>query len=153
MPVLKVSFLLTTLPEKISLDEFTDMIMAHIKEMYDDSQVYDFNEDDVLKIQEIADKKYSTWDWNFGYQAKYTFEKMIHTNGGNIEFHLVVDKGEILDCKIYGDYFNTLETHDIENALKNILHREDEIRNALSKFNIDDYFKNVTLDEIVAGLF
>ncbi len=141
------------LPELISLDKFSDMIMEHIKEMYDESIAYEINQDDSIKIQELADSKYSKWEWNFGYQAKYSFEKMIHTNGGNIEFHLVVDKGIILECKIFGDYFNTLETQDIEKALVNVPHREGDIREILSKFNIDDYFKNANIDEIVAGFF
>ncbi len=141
------------LPEKISLEKFTEMIMNHIREMYDDTEYYEINDTDSQKIQELADSKYSQWDWNFGYQAKYSFEKMINTKGGNIEFHLQVDKGIILECKIFGDYFNTLETSEIEKALTNVIHKESNIREALIKFNIDDYFKNVTIDEIVAGLF
>jgi lipoate-protein ligase A len=137
----------------MELDTFSGMIMSHIMEMYPDSVPYKLNENDSAAIQNLADNKYSTWDWNFGYQAKYDFEKLIRTNGGNIEFHLNVIDGIINKCKIFGDYFNTKETSEIEVSLIGAKHEESSIREVLSKFEIDEYFKNVTIDELVLGMF
>lgn len=141
------------LQEPMELDLFSNMIMAHIMEMYPDSIKYELNENDTSVIQNMANRKYSTWDWNFGYQAKYDFEKLIHTNGGNIEFHLNVNEGIIKNCKIFGDYFNSKETGEIEESLIGTKHEENSIRNVLSKFEIDEYFKNTTVDELVQGMF
>jgi lipoate-protein ligase A len=149
----RVTNISENLSEPMNLDTFSSMIMDHIKEMYPESQHYILNDNDSAVIQNLSDNKYSTWDWNFGYQAKYDFEKLIHTNGGNIEFHLNVYEGIIKNCKIFGDYFNTKDTTEIEEALTGIKHEEIKIREALSKFEIDEYFKNVTIDELILGMF
>lgn len=141
------------LKSPVTLNEFTEKIVEHVTEMYSGSTRYIFDESDKAVIRKLADEKYSTWDWNFGYQANYNFEKLIYTNGGTIEFHLDVVKGIIEKCKVYGDYFNLKETADIENTLIGTRHEEADIRKVLENYYIDDYFKNVTLDELITGMF
>ena len=45
------------------------------------------------------------------------------------------------------------DQQEIEAALINIPHKEDAIRQALSTFEISDYFSKITIDEFVNGLF
>lgn len=141
------------LHQQLSLDDFTDMIMNHIMTKYDDSTLYELSDQDKVEIQKLALEKYSTWEWNFGYQAKYDFSKGIKTSGGNIEINLNVIDGNITNCKIYGDYFNNLETEDFEKLLIGIRHEESSIKDALKNVSIEDYFRGVELDEFVAGMF
>lgn len=141
------------LPEKIDLDAFTDMIMEHIMEMYPDAKPYTFNENDKEIIQKLADSKYSTWEWTFGYQAKYDFNKLIKTKGGSIEFHLNVNNGDISSLKIFGDFFSSKDISEIEKHLTGVRHEEVAIVNALKYIELTDYFNNVTVEEFVSGLF
>lgn len=141
------------LHQQLSLDDFTDMIMNHIMTKYDDSTLYELSDQDKVEIQKLALEKYSTWEWNFGYQAKYDFSKGIKTSGGNIEINLNVIDGNITNCKIYGDYFNNLETEDFEKLLIGIRHEESSIKDALKNVSIEDYFRGVELDEFVNGMF
>ena len=141
------------LQEPISLDKFTDMIIEHIMEMYPDSRMYDITEEDRRQIQKLADEKYSTWEWNFGYKAKYNFEKMIKTKGGHIEFHLDVQEGNIENIKIFGDFFNTKDVKEVEEALIGVRHDEKHVVEALKNYKIDEYFNNTTIDEFVGGMF
>jgi lipoate-protein ligase A len=64
-----------------------------------------------------------------------------------------VTDGIIRDLRIFGDYFNMCETEVIEEALKDIQHSEAKIREALSPYNISDYFNNLTIDEFMQGMF
>ncbi len=63
------------------------------------------------------DEKYSQWEWNFGYSPGYKFRKLIRTKGGNIEFYINVEKGMIVDIKIYGDFFHRYDFDIIEKAI------------------------------------
>lgn len=137
----------------LTLDEFGKMIIEHIQLKYPDSMLYEINDDDKRKIQELADKKYSTWEWNYGYQAKYNFKRTIKTLGGNIEINLNVLDGKITECKIYGDYFSILDTSELEKLLVGVRHEEKAILNELNKINFDDFFRNVTIEEFVKGMF
>ncbi|HRP01939.1 MAG TPA: lipoate--protein ligase [Candidatus Kapabacteria bacterium] len=141
------------LKEPLDLESFKNMIMEKIISMYPDAKFYELSDYDKSIIKGIAEEKYSTWDWNYGWHAKYNFEKLIHTNGGNIEFHLIVEDGVIQKAKIFGDYFNIKETQDIEDALIGTRHDIDSIKLKLKQFDIDEYFKNISLEELISGMF
>lgn len=141
------------LKEPMELTVFSNMIMGKILDMYPDATFYELTAHDKEEIKKLAQEKYATWDWNYGWHSKYNFEKLVHTNGGNIEFHLIVEDGIIHKAKIFGDYFNVKETQDIENALEGIRHDVETIKLKLSEFDIDEYFRNVTIDELVLGMF
>jgi lipoate-protein ligase A len=134
--------------------EFSALIEQHIMEKYPDATLYEFSEKDHQKIQELVEAKYGTWEWNFGYSPKYNFRKVLRTsNSGTLEFNVDVSDGIINNIRIFGDYFNMCETEEIEQALKNVPHAESKIREALTPYNISDYFNNLTIDEFLEGMF
>lgn len=141
------------LKEKISLDEFTDRIMDHITSTFEDARMYEFTEEDLKKIQEIRDNKYSTWEWNYGYSPDYNFVQGTRTPGGTIEMHMNVSKGIISEARIHGDFFHIRDIGEIEEALKNTRHDEEEIREVLQQFDLKKYFNNVTEEDLLSIMF
>ncbi len=142
------------LREKMDVMEFRDRIMAYIMERYPDSRMYEFTDEDIRNIEKLKEEKFSQWEWNFGYSPRYDFEKLIRTEkGGNLEFHLNVEKGIIKDIRIFGDFFHKYDIDVVEKALIGIRHDEESIRRTLSGFRLDDYFRNITVDEFVEGMF
>jgi len=141
------------LPNPLNIMEFKDMIMAHIHDTKENTEIYELSEADKSRIQAISNVRYSTWDWNFGYSPRYTLQKKVKTAGGTLEFDLDVDKGLIRDIRIFGDYFNTLDVAEVEDSLKGVMHEEAAIRHALENVEIGRYFTGVSKDEFVSGLF
>jgi len=141
------------LKSPLSIMEFKDMIMSHIMAMYPDAVLHTFTEEDIAAITRLADEKYSTWDWNFGYSPKYNLQKFIKTEGGKIEFDLDVDGGIIRNIKIFGDFFNTRDTEEIEDLLRGCRHDKDAVADRLKNISIGEYFTRVSAEEFVAGLF
>jgi len=76
------------------------LVMNHITDMYPDAISYKLTEKDKAAIQKLADRKYSTWSWNYGYSPKYGLKKGVKTNGGHVEVHLNVHKGVITELDI-----------------------------------------------------
>jgi len=142
------------LKEPMDVMQFADLIQNHIVEKYPDARFYDLTEEDHDHIHEMVRNKYGTWEWNYGYSPNYNFRKIIRTeNSGTIEFDLDVQNGTILHAKIFGDYFCRYDTEDIENALTGAAHREEAIIEVMKPFRIGDYFTNMTLKELLEGLF
>lgn len=141
------------LPEKISLEEFTNKIMDYITGNFKDARIYEFTEGDLEKIQEIRDEKYSTWEWNFGYSPDYDFKQGARTKGGTIEMNMNVSHGIIRDVKITGDFFHIRDIGPIEKALENTKHEEEEIRAKLEPFNLKDYFDKISEDDLISIMF
>jgi len=133
--------------------QFQEHIRAHISQTHPEMKIICFSDEDVKNINRLVDEKYKTWEWNFGYSPKYNFHRKIKANGGNIEFNFEVKNGFIEQARIFGDYFSMLETSEIEAMLINKPHEKNEIRAVLKDVQIEHYFKNISKDEFINGMF
>jgi lipoate-protein ligase A len=142
------------LTEPMDVLQFADLIQDHIAGKYPDARFYDLTKEDHRKINELVRSKYETWDWNFGYSPTYNFKKILRTEkSGTIEFDLDVHDGIIQKIRIYGDYFGKYDTEEIEVALTGVEHKEEAIRKALIKFDMNDFISHLKTEELIAGLF
>lgn len=141
------------LKEPITIEKFIDLIMNHIREQTDESEMYEFTQEDIQKIEKLVREKYSTWEWNFGTSPDYSFKNEKKFTGGTVEVNLNVEKGIIKDIKIYGDFFGKYDVSEVENLLKGVKHSEEEIRKVLSNIDMNDYFANITVDNLIEVMF
>ncbi len=137
----------------LSLEDFTQKIMDHVLKTNPDSYLYKFTDEDLAAIQKIRNEKYATWEWNYGHSPSYDLRNGVRTNGGTLEINLNVKKGKITEAKIYGDFFNTKDIQDIEEALVGISHDEASIRECLKKSDFESYFHKISLEDIIAAFF
>jgi len=141
------------LTQKISLEEFEDKLIKHVRALYADSELYELTARDIKAIQQLVDEKYSTWDWNFGSSPKYNFQKGIKAKGGHVEINLEVKNGTIQKVKLFGDFFSTKDIEDLENKLVGLAHEHDTLRKQLEQLDLEKYMSNVSVDEFLEGLF
>ena len=141
------------LSSKISLEEFEERIINHVRNLYEDSEIYELSASDNDAINKLVKEKYGTWEWNFGHSPQYNFQKGIKTTGGHIEINLEVKKGEIKNAKIFGDFFNIREVSELENLLIGAPHERNQIEKLLSTVGIENYLTNVSVEEFIEGLF
>ncbi|UZQ83283.1 lipoate--protein ligase [Thermoanaerobacter sp. RKWS2] len=141
------------LKEPITIEQFIDLIMNHIREQTGGSEMYEFTQEDIKKIEKLVKEKYSTWEWNFGTSPDYSFKNEKKFTGGTVEVNLNVEKGIIKDIKIYGDFFGKYDVSEVENLLKGVKHSEEEIRKVLSNIDMNDYFANITVDNLIEVMF
>ncbi|MDI3529823.1 MAG: lipoate---protein ligase [Thermoanaerobacter sp.] len=126
------------LKEPITIEQFIDLIMNHIREQTGGREMYEFTQEDIKKIEKLVKEKYSTWEWNFGTSPDYSFKNEKKFTGGTVEVNLNVEKGIIKDIKIYGDFFGKYDVSEVENLLKGVKHSEEEIRKVLSNIGMND---------------
>ncbi len=140
------------LKKDISIDSFKKTVMTHVMKTYG-GRKYILNEKDKENVDRMVKEKYATWEWNYGHSPKYNFTRQARFVGGSIELNLNVKGGIIQDVKIYGDFFSKRNIQDIEKALIGIRHNERDIREVLSPYPLDEYFANITLDNLVSICF
>lgn len=141
------------LAHQISLEEFEERIINHVRTLYDDSELYELTNIDKAAIQKLVDEKYGTWNWNFGHSPQYNFQKGIRTTGGHVEINLEVKKGIIKNVKIFGDFFNTRDISELEKLMINTPHEIQHIIDLLNQIGIENYISNATVEEFVEGMF
>lgn len=137
----------------LDIIEFKDLIMEHIMSINSGESVHELTDKEIAVISRMRDEKYSTWEWNFGSSPNYGFASQRKYAGGNVEFNLNVEKGIIKEIRLFGDFFGKNDVSEIENALRGARHSEEDIKKALSRFEINNYFANISLDDLVAGMF
>lgn len=141
------------LTSPLGIIEFKDLVMEYIMSTNPGQTLYEFTAKDLEIIDKMKDEKYSTWDWNFGNSPKYSFTNQKKYLGGNVEFNLNVDKGIIREIRLFGDFFGKCDVSDIERALTGVKHTEDAIREVLSRFDINSYFANISVEDLISGMF
>ncbi|NOQ27862.1 MAG: lipoate--protein ligase [Bacteroidales bacterium] len=141
------------LPNKISVLEFQDKILSYIKESEPNIDNYIFSKTDIDQINKLVKDKYLTWDWNYGYSPKYSFEKTIKISHDKIEIQMNVEKGIIADITIKSDSIDKSDVSFVEQKLIGINHEEHSIFKALSDIPNNRFLKALPLSKFIKSLF
>ena len=62
---------------------------------------------------------------------------------------MLIEKGKIVNVKIYGDFFGTGDVHDIENELQGLKYDPQTLRQALNQFDLNKYFMGIDPADVV----
>lgn len=136
------------LTESIDIDQFKQIIL---KSIFGEQQVdeYVLTDEDWKNIEKLSNEKYRTWDWNYGKNPKYNFEREEKFEKGFIQVKFDVKKGKIEHAKIFGDFFGEGDISDLEHALEGGLHDFNHLEEALANYNLYYYFGDIDKNEIL----
>jgi lipoate-protein ligase A len=143
----RVTNLIDYLPENTSTDSFKELLIQQVIEENENTRIHELTEIEINEIQQLADEKYNTWDWNFGFSPAYNFSKAIKIPAGFIEVHLDVENGVIEKVKIFGDFFATKPIEELEDILVGEKHELENLNEVLSKIDLSEFFGNATVNE------
>jgi lipoate---protein ligase len=111
------------LSKTISTENFRGLFNQYIMQTFPGAEEYCLTNSDSATISEISLKKYSTWEWNFGYSPAYRFKnEIIFSPGASLLCMLSVEKGLITDLKFEGEALTKTEKDFIKEGLINQPH-------------------------------
>ena len=128
--------------------EFYDGLCEFMKKDYEE---YSFNDDDLIKINELKDTKYKTYDWNIGYSPKGQSRFDGRFSFGTITLTFDLEGGIIKNAELFGDYFSYKNPSEIISNLNGKRFIKQEIISVLS--GIENYIVGANANEIVDKLF
>lgn len=135
--------------------DFRQRLLLDLFEVDDQSEVkeYQLTDKDWTHIEAFAAKYTDNWDWNYGSSPDFELERSERLSCGTVEVKLDIDHGEISDLKIYGDFFGMGEISDVEEQLIGIKYETESIKSVLETVDLDKYFGNVTVDELIELIY
>ena len=133
------------LPDEVGMEEFRIRLIRQVREDFPEIRDHGFNTCHRDEIKKLAEHKYLSDEWNFGYSPKYAFSKTAIIDKRQIAIELSTDKGRIIDIKIH-DKGEAIYS-DLTNKLIGKLHHPATIQQELNKINF------AWQDELLAGLF
>jgi len=98
-------------------------------------------------IEELACKKYSKWEWNYGESPRFSVERKRRFSYGSVEIGYTSRKGIIEDAGITGDFFALSDVGVLSERLRGKALRKDSLRAALS--DVGDYIHGAKAEEII----
>ena len=148
----RVTNILDELPEKMTVEAFSEQLLNKIKEQYPDMTEYVLSEVDLENIQNLADNQFATWNWNFGKSPDYTLKRSVRYPAGKLTSYVKVEKSVITGLKIYGDFFGIKDVSDIEEELIGLRYEYQDILDKLQTIETTQYFTNITPQEIAGAV-
>lgn len=148
----RVANLCDYLPEIPDIQTFSQRLEEILSNNYTDTE-YQLTETDLANIQRLTDKKFATWEWNYGRSPKATLVHSARLACGTVEIHLTLAENRIASCRFGGDFLGNLPASDVEKALTGIPYEINEIRKCLSKIEINRYFDRVLVDDLLEMMF
>ena len=117
----------------IGTEEFKLQLLSHIKNLFPKAKELDFNEKQIKETQTLADEKYSSWEWTYGYSPRYFMSSSVMINGTKKVFTTEVYKGFIQNISCTTSLPNSLQK-----TLLNIIGKQHEIK-TIHKCISDNY--------------
>jgi len=122
--------------QEMTVSMFRVLFLHELLEGEVGNKVYELDNLDFKKINQLMDSKYDNWDWNYGETEEFL---IIKEYDNRMIVTLIIKRGFIIDVTV-DSFENTLK---IENALRNIQFTEVELEKALSEFESIDTEKMI----------
>ncbi|MDR0496513.1 MAG: lipoate--protein ligase [Treponema sp.] len=103
-------------------------------------------------VEELKEKVYTQWSWNYGSSPPYTMRKERRFDGcGKIEILLDVgQEGKIKNIAFYGDFFGNLDPSELGDNLIGHHLKYDELISVFSGIDISQYFHALKIEDFLA---
>lgn len=148
----RVTNIVDHLSDKITVQEFSDAILAQMKEEYPEMDEYVLSDAELSEIQAMRDNQFATWDWTYGKAPEYTIERGVRYQAGKITTYANVENSTIKSVKIFGDFFGVKPVDDIEKMLEGVRYDYKDVLAALKTVDTSQYFSRMTPEEITKAI-
>lgn len=148
----RVTNIVDHLSDKITVQEFSDVILAQVKEEYPEMDEYVLSDAELSEIQAMRDNQFATWDWTYGKAPEYTIERGVRYPAGKITTYANVENSTIKSVKIFGDFFGVKPVDDIEKMLEGVRYDYKDVLAALKTVDTSQYFSRMTPEEITKAI-
>ena len=148
----RVTNIVDELPEKITVEEFKNLLLDYMKREYPEMTEYKLTEEDIAEINKAKEEKFGNWDWNYGKSPEYNIERKTKFPSGKVEIYANVVDSKIQDIKIYGDFFGIEDVAAVEDVLRGLPYEREDVLKALEDINLGRYFAGITAAEIAESV-
>lgn len=141
------------LTEKMTIEAFREAILTGLYQEKPNFETYRLTEEEWKAVYDLRKEKYKSWDWNFGRSPDFNVHRSKRFAIGEIDIRLMVKKGEIVNMKIYGDFFGREPVENIEKMLLGKKYEFNTIHNILKDLDMKLYFGDIPADELIQLIY
>ena len=105
------------LDRPMGMDAFRTEMENGISEAFGELIEYRLTAEDCEAVDLLAQKKYKSWDWTYGRTPEFVARRMISLDTGDVNAHLVVDKGVIEAIELVAPLADSSQSNNLINEL------------------------------------
>ena len=137
------------LPEDLTLEQFRAFLLESILEQFP-GEKYELNETDMSTISALKDRRYGTWEWNFGHSPACTVTKKQRFDGcGSVEAYINMKKGCIQNISFRGDFFAAEDPSILTEVLVGCPLEDSALKERLQNYNISRFFVGLDTEKFL----
>lgn len=149
----RVDNILPNLTEKITVKQFAERILNHMKQRYPEMVEYHFSQEELQAVEQARHTKFGNWQWNFGTNPTAEIVRERRYPGGKIQVFVDTRKGMIQQISFFGTFFGVNnDLTEVTERLKGIQYSSAAVHEALSSFDTTPYFVGFTVDELTDAI-
>lgn len=119
----------------ISAEELREILIKDLSGVYD-AEEYVLTDEDRSAVGKLVTEKFSKWEYNFGGRVKLSVSRKKKLPAGLVAVEFDLDGGTIRDIHFSGDFFARGEISTLEEALKGVRLRTEDIISAADGLDI-----------------
>ncbi len=135
------------LSENMEIEEFRQRILKGLYEERENFTTYKLSAEDWQGVHKLREEKYTTWEWNYGSSPKFNIKRTKRFPIGEIDLRINVERGNITEFKIYGDFFGKEPVEVLEVLIKNSRYEKNAITALLEPIVIEEFFGALEKDD------
>jgi len=133
------------LKQPLRIEQFIELVNNYLVANYPDTHYYELREQDMNAINTLANEKYKTWEWNFGYSPAYQYKNKVNDLACTLE----IKNGIIIEASII-DSKTLVHFKSLEKEIVGIKHQKKELNEFLfNKYSLE----NINDAKMLALLF
>lgn len=137
------------LKEPLKIEEFRELLLKGLYEQSEPFETYHLTDEEWAKVHKLKKEKYDTWDWNYGRNPKFNIQRTKRFPIGELDLRIFVEKGQIVDFKIFGDFFGKEPVENIENLMIGVRYKIENITEALKDIDTKEYFGDLQKSDFI----
>ena len=137
------------LQKNLKIEDFRKLLLEGLYEESEVFETYHLTQEEWKGVHQLKAEKYDTWDWNFGRSPKFNIQRSKRFPVGEIDLRIFVEKGHIVDFKIFGDFFGKEPVENLETLLKGARYEKKNITQLLKDVEIKEYFGDIPKMEFI----
>lgn len=143
----RVTNLKDYLPDIKDVKELRQAILYSISRTQPDFKEFRLAENDILKIESLAESRYRSDRWNFGKSPKYNYRVCRQFSFGEVDARLWVEDNRIREIRFFGDFFSSEDPDSFSEKLIGIPFESQAIAQVAQQSDIEKLFPGISAVE------
>lgn len=140
------------LDSPLSVDELRGRIVERIFGTRENPPLLPLDDEDWHEIHALRDRKYGTWDWNYGEAPAFNVQRVKRFPAGEVDLRIQVERGSIAGIRIYGDFMSRGDVRELEARLIGARYDREALTSLLETVDASEYFDSIPNDDFLALL-